>query len=529
MTLQFESMTPSGMFGDTCETPIMDLRRYCPDEVIKNVPRFFGRWEDGTSVPVILEDNWDITTSSDDCEPSAASRELLDCTYLIPDQEQVAIGLGSDVLFRDLMQRFCRAKSLVKFPTLFRADGSFDTGQPLAGEFIYFLLAELRGPFMKHLRYCFWNGTNATRHQFDGVITQLDAGLLSSGDGCDPLNHVELDWATLTGNAGGTSSPAATIDAAHDSITIHGEAYTGMTGLNMVEFMRLWLERLMEVEFANWSLQDIEFELWVPNGQTTCIAELAACMQPCDGCVDPMSDPQIRDRAASFRRDKVIYLYPYDDVPITIRTSRALGTDYLLIPKMIAGRPTIGWVFRDMQYELGIVNGELPFYGSQVGTTTPNALYGPDEIEMDPVQLFESRFARLNVERNQECLNVWLTAEAAVVMFSRDSYLRFTSMNCAGLIPADCEEELAVAASACATVGGESAQLSFTVDLDAQDPQAGDTYAVYFVDGITTLLGTVVSYTAGTNTLVLEFAVDVDDTTGGGCTTAQISRWAQND
>jgi hypothetical protein len=530
MTLQFETMTPAGMFGSVCETPIMDLRAACPDDVIKNVPRFFDRWEDGTSTQVLLEDNWSITASEDACEPSAASREILDCTMLLPDQEQIAIGLGADVQFRDLMRRFCDAKRIVKFPTLFRADGSFDTGQPLSGEFIYFLLGELRGPFMKHLRYSFWSGSSANMHEFDGVLTQLNAGVLSSGGGCEPLNHVSLDWATLTGNPGGVSAPDATIDAANDAITIHGEVYTGMTGLNMVEFLRLWMERLMEYEFANYALQDIEFELWVPNGQTTCIAELAACMQPCDGCVDPLSDPGIRARAASFRRDKIITLYPYDDVPITIRTTRALGDDYLFVPKMVAGRPTIGWVFRDMQRELEIANGVIPFYGSQVGPSEPyEPLYSEDEIEMDPATLFESRFARLNVQRNQECLNVWLTAEAAVLLFARHTWVQFSGMNCAGLVPADCEQSMSVAASACDVVALEEQQLTFTVDLDAQDPQVGDTYAVYFVDGITTLLGTVVSYDAGTDALVLEFAVAVDADTGGGCTTAVLSRWAQND
>lgn len=531
MTLQFQSMTSAGMFGDTCETSIMDLRQLCPDDVLRYIPRYLVRYEDDTNMPILLDDNYEITTSIDDCDPSIAQRELLECTVILPNQRLVAIGF-ENVLYTQLMKRFCKAKSLFKYPTLFRRDGSFDPGQPLSAPFIEFLLAELRGPLMKHLRSEAWNGSQATRHSFDGILTQLTNGPTSAGDGCDLYTPVLLNWATLTGGTPGTPvNPSAVIAAAQDAQTIHGVTFNGLSGLNFVQFLRLWLERLIEFDFAAWEGTEIEFELWVGRGQTSCIAEQAACMQPCDGCVNPMSDPQIRDRAAQFRRDKVIYLYPYDDIRITLRQSPALNNQAIFVPKMVGGRPMVAWTFRDQQEQMAIMNGELPFYGSDPGLPSPNALYPPDEVmDMDPVNLFEQRAFTLNLQKNGNCVDVWINAETSMVLMGFHTWMWFADIDCAGLIPEECVFDMSVAVTVCAAVGGEAQQLDLTVagleSGSAGAVAAGDTYLVNFTDGVTQLLGTVVSYNTGTDVLRLSFDIAVSCTTGGA--PASVTLWSDN-
>ncbi len=56
---------------------------------------------------------------------------------------------------------------------------------------------------------------------------------------------------------------------------------------------------------------------------------------------------------------------------------------------------------------------------------------------------------------------------------------------------------------------------------------AGDTYVVYGLDGVTALIGTVASYTTGTDALVIDFGVAVDCNTGGGMATATVVKLAE--
>lgn len=526
MTLDFTTMTSAGTFGSTCEAPIMDLRPLMPDDVLRGIPRYLGRWEDDVNMRIMLDDNWQITAAIDDCDYATASRELLECTIILPNQELIAVGFDN-VLYTQMMKKFCDAKGLFSYPTLFNRDGSFDTGQALSDLFIEFILAELRGPFMKHLRDVAWNGTQATRHEFQGILTQLTAGQFQAGDRCELYEHVALDWNSLTGGTG-LANPSATISAANDTITIHGTDHTGMTGKNMTEFLVLWFERLFEYELAKWSEEEMEWELWTGRGQTTCIANLAACMQPCDGCVNPMSDPQIRDRAGDFRKNKRIWLYPYDNLTITLKTSPELGNQMILVPKRIGGRPLIAWVFRNQQEQLAILNGELPYYGARGGIVDANMLYPEDEV-MDEVNVFESRAFSVNVQKNGNCINVWLNAEAAIVLMGLNVWVQFTNTDCASLVPASGPEQvLGIAASACTDPGGNN--LTFTVAAleDYGTVTAGDVYAVYFEDGLTQAFGTVVSYNTGTDALILNMGANLACTYGGGADNAVVVKHADN-
>jgi hypothetical protein len=527
MALEFETMTAAGKFGDTCETPIMDLRPLVPDEVLRGLPRFIGRWEDDETMRILLDDNWAIETASDDCDYSVASRETQECSVILPNQRLVAVGFDN-ILYTQFMKKFCDAKGLFSYPTLFRRDGTFDEGAPLADLFIEFVLAELRGPMMKHLRDIAWTGSQATRHSITGILTQLDNGQTPAGDRCELYEHVELDWNTLTGGSG-RANPEATITAGNDSITIHGHAFTGMTGKNLAEFLVLWFERLKEYELAKWADEMMEWELWVGRGQAVCVANLAACMQPCDGCVNPLSDPQIRDRAADFRKNKVIWLYPHDNIEITIKTSPVLDGQMILVPKVIGGRPMIGWVFRSQQEALAIINGELPMYGARSGMVDANPLYPEDEVMDDP-NIFVAEAFSVNIQKNGNCINVWLNTETAIVLMGLHVWMRFQNISCdESLIPATGPTELmGITSSACADPGGNN--LTFTVAAleDTGAVAAGDTISVYFEDGFTQALGIVVSYTPATDALILNMGADLDCTYGGGATNAVIVKHADN-
>jgi hypothetical protein len=199
----------------------------------------------------------------------------------------------------------------------------------------------------------------------------------------------------------------------------------------------------------------------------------------------------------------------------------------MLVPKTIGGRPMIGFVFRDQVEQLGILNGELPYYGARGGLVDANYLYPEDEV-MDEATLFESRAFTVNVQKNGNCLNVWLNTEAAVVLMGLHVWLRFQNVDSVTLTPAVVEQVLGVTASACVDSGGNNLQWTVAALEDYGDVTAGDTYRVYFPDGFTQLTGIVVSYDTGTDALILNMGADLDCTYGGGAANAVIVKHADN-
>jgi len=512
MALEFESLVPAGKWGDDCRWPVIDYSTLKRDAVMRSIPRFMYRYEDNTSQMLVLERNYAVTEAESECDPSLASAEILDCEVLIPNQKLISIGFG-DTPYTQFMQRFCRARDFVRFPTIFMGDGSIDMGQPIAGEFLRYVLGELSGVLMFRLREIFWNGDSANTHEFDGVLTQLAAGPISTGGGCELYNHVALDWATLTGGSGPTSV-YATIDVAQDSILIHGKAYTGNAGKSLVFLLRDWMVAVMEEWLEAWNELPMEFDLWVPKGMKPVLAEAIACMQPCNGCPNPMEDPLIRDRAASFVTTGKVWFYPYSDWAVTIRETRYLNADskIILMPKMIGNRPTIGWVFRDQQREQDILNGLLPFYGREIGGINDGPpLYDMTEISPISPDMFEERAFSIDVQKNGNCLSAFINTQASVLLYAVHTWLVIDNVSNSALYPVELQESMSKLVTATIAVGGQTAQLDLTV-ADMETLPGGislaDTVAVYFSDGVTQLIGTVVSYDAGTNILRLSFTVD---------------------
>ena len=492
MTLEFTTMTSAGRFGDACEFPILDLRPIVPDDVLKSIPRFMYRWENGTTQTLIIDDNFSFTDAADDCDFTVASRETLECLTNVPNQKKILVG-ESNVDFEQFMKRFCKAKSLVQFPTVFNGDGSINRGDPFAGPFLRYIIAELRGAYMQKLISASWTGDQDNRHELDGILTQL------ADTECDWYAPTVVDWNTWVAGAGAASSPSATIDATQDTQIIRGQAFSGLTGLNLVEFIRLYMERLMDHDLARWSEETVEFDWWVPRGSVSCIADDAACLQPCSGCVDPLSDPNIRERASEFRRTKRIWLYPWDNIIINLRTSPNLDNRMLFMPKTIGGRPTIGWVFRDQQEELNIINGELPFYGSQVGLPSGDTFPGDGPITPGE---FEQRAFRVDVQKNGDCLDFWMKSTSAILLQSKHLYVDIQNVSCTNLVP-QIATALSYTPDSCVTTDDHT--LTFVVsELDGATEYVtpGDTWAIYWEDGTMAFVA-VSSWDDGTDTLVL--------------------------
>lgn len=514
MTLEFSTLTASaGRFSDGCETAVLDLRPVIRDNVLKNIPRYIWRWEDGHTTEILLEDNYELVDAVDACDFTEASREILSCTVPIPNQKEVLIG-QSDVNFDQLMKKFCKAKSLVQYPTLFNADGTFNTGDPFAGMFADYLFAELKGPFAQRLRESAWTGDQDNLHWFEGILNQLGPSGTNwdtEDQRCERYQATVWDWATITAAAGATAAPGDVVDATSDAFIIQGETFDGLTGNNLVEMLVLWLERLREYDLTRWADEAIELELWLPNGAVKCIADLAACMQPCDGCVNPLSDPDIRARATQFRKDKEIWLYPYDELPIKLRTTPSLVDRMIFLPKYIGGNPTIAWVFRDQNMEQLIAEGKMPFYGMQNGQPDDIAPYNGEvgQGALAPGE-FEDAAISFHIQRDHNCVDFWLKAATAVVVQAKNMWLDIQNVSCATLTPQTIDQSMSLAIDSCVETDTDTLALTGTA-LDGLTTfvDVGDTWMVYWDNG-SSLIGTVTIYDDGTDTLTLQFALDVD-------------------
>jgi hypothetical protein len=514
MPLEFDTMTPAGVFGGTCDLGILNLRRACRDEVVANLPRFLGRYPDGSTADVLLSTGFTRTTSEEDCTPSTISGQSVMCNYAIPNQELLSYGGGQNRLMRDLVEKFCAARNLHTAPTLFSSSGQFDTGNPLASYFIDYLLSELKLGYMGVLIDIFWNGDGTVRHQHEGFLPQIDNDVA-----CEPYNPVRINWATLTGVVG-NSSPKSEIDNAHDSITIHGQTFSGMEGLDFAEFLKLYVQRLLEGPLNGYAESEIELKLFMGQNTADTFLELAACLQPCDGCVNPLSDPLIRDRAEEFINNKRFWLYPRRNVVITVEVSPHLNGRMILMPTRIAGKPMAGWVFRSQPEQKRIIEGSLPLYGTGEGAIPSTELY-PDLLNpLSEADNFEAQAIAVRTQFDQDCLSWWLTADAGLVLFGRDMILSVTNISGQGLVQL-CNPGGGVyfpigVAEDC-TDGPGVNELTFTVTAEQQAMMTeGQVYFVEFTDG--TVVGAPVSFTDAT-TIYFTFpaAVTVADcTTFGG-------------
>ena len=148
---------------------------------------------------------------------------------------------------------------------------------------------------------------------------------------------------------------------------------------------------------------------------------------------------------------------------------------------------------------------------------------------MDEVQLFETRAFTVNVQKNGNCINVWLNAEAAMVLQGLNVWLRFQNADSDSLIPpVGPVQDLGIAATVCNDPGGNNMELTVANLEQYGTVSVGDVYAVYGEDGWTQFFGIVTDYNTGTDVLTLNLGADLDCTYGGGLANAIVVKHADN-
>lgn len=521
MTLEFQGNVADlvGKFGLECKFPLLNLAPLCTDDVVKNLVTAVARWEDDTPQPMIIDYNSqvDVLTPEDECEPATLTSEIATCTVILPNQELVSLQKPRE-LYTAALNKFCRANGIRDGVSPFNADGTLKPENPLSERFLIYQMAELRRGLMQYLINIIWNGNSANPFEVDGILTQLRNGWATGNQdgGCDMFRANIIDWAEVTAAAGDTAPPEATIDAAFDTIVLNGHSFSGLEGLNLVEFLVLYMEAMDGYWFRSHGGVD-QWAMFLPMGETNCIAELAACMQPCSTCpTNLLADPMIRERFADFRRSKTIELYPHNN-PIPLMESPALKTaspegfqTYIFAPWIIGGDVTMPLVFRDQDEEASILSGELPWYGTDLGLPDgDNDLVPTDDVDL--ATDIETRAFSMHLQRVKNCIEVWINTQFAIPVFAQHGFLVIDNVDCATLTPV-CNDELSAALADCVDSGPN--ELTFTVA--GLTVVATDVVRVTFTDG-SVLHATVTSYVDPT--LVLDFGLAIDCAYGEGALT----------
>lgn len=512
MSLFFEQAetTIVGTFGEICRMPILNIAPMCDDAFLRALPVAYARYETDTRTQFIIDYNYDLTAPAEACDGMTADHEIQDCELYLPNQTFSAIE-GESRRYDEDMVRFCRPRKITGGVSIFDANGRLKDGLPLAETFLAYRVAEMKQIVMRFLKTRYMTGVSSTSMEPNGILTQLTNGWDGPGAGnCASYRAFVYDWAAATTGAA-LANPDATITAANDTITMYGQVFTGFTGFNFVELLRKMLLRIRDYTLAGHRIDSMF--LATGRGQSECILEAAACLQPCNGCT-PLSDPGQRDRLAEFLRTRVFYLYPYVDVPIYVYESPSLGNNVIFGPWQVDGEYTIQVVFRAQAENLMDINEVSPNDGwwrtGLPGTDAATDLLLPD---ISPAE-FEARTFMYIVDRDKLCIQPIISFEWSVPVFAQHAMVLFQNVDCTTLVPPACEETPSVAVSSCANGAGGD-RLDMTM---ASDPTCGitadDRVRVDFTDG-TVLFGVVISYNAGSNVLVVEFAAAIVCTTYG--------------
>lgn len=436
------------LFRD-CAFPITDARKYCPpDDVLQNFPVFIGSWEDDILAPAInsqvITIDASALTEEDPCETAVVTTDLDSCALVAPNQKKIKLRTGT-LDWTKLIAKFCKQRNLSKaqLGTIILPNGQFDLGNPYTPNFARFAMAAVAQALMKVVSESLLTGDFANRFQVDGLYTQLAGGWSNpaSGTACPAAINLRqtINWSTLTGGNGSTpASPDAVTTA--QNVTIWGVSRAVPAGLNLAEFLEeLWFPAV-ETNYTEVAGGVSMWEAHVPNGAASCFLKTAACMQPCQ--LNGEFDQELRERYRQMRNTKIAELYP-SGRSFPIMESSGVAANHMWIgPREIAGRPTYGAFFVDLNQYFNQLGGLANQYGKAYGLPEEEPLLAnlSDTIDIP----FESQAIQQDVKKvSVDCVEFALMAIYGVLAVSRHLWLDISFIACPSFVAA-CADDIII-------------------------------------------------------------------------------------
>ena len=352
-TLDGVDIRSAAVLARDCAFPITDLMKHVPqDEVFKNMPVFFGGWEDGTVAPAFrtIAYTVDSTLSAgDDCLSPIVKSTVTSCELSVPDMQEISFSTPV-IKLRSLMLKFCRQRNIAPKTLIpFGADGNINDGSRLSLDFEKFALQNLYDVLSEQFLKSALVGDAANTNEFDGFYTQLLNGWVGHGSAPCPvtLNKQQIiDWGALCGKSAGVAAYPDDVVAASKTVTLWGVSYPVPAGINLAQFLNdLWIDKV-NMEYADRFGGVTMWEAHVRWGEARTFLNTAACMRPCDGRDD---DPEMRARLAEFRRTNIARLYP-SGVSFPMLQSRHVAANTMHFgPRTIGDQPTYGMFIDDVE------------------------------------------------------------------------------------------------------------------------------------------------------------------------------------
>lgn len=496
--LEEDGLIYSGFLTRDCDFPVLNIQRLFDDQWARNLPTFFGRWRDGTiqraitSVKPVLT----IPGSLAKCDYATIRTDLNGCRWLVPDMESIRFKAEEPMTWDEAIDDFCNSRMMgyrgdeVRASLLGPSGLNFSGSPEIAGPFARFVMAGQAQGLKDHLQSIAMNGVNGNVLEIDGFLTQLTSGWAAAdlySERCEDYNlAVQLNWATLTGGTPGTPvGPDATIDAAHDIITMWGVAIAGFEGLNYAEFCLRFLE-IVRDEWAAPFGGVTQWEWILPQGEKRCLRELLACIQPCDGS-GVLNDMDLRDRFAEYYRSDLVQIYP-DDTPIMMSQTRQLTDTAIFGPRMIGGDYTYGWTFRNMDTAVRQMNTWLRGHGYTTGQEMSHPLV---QHNLDNLRANFETLAflwKLVEDADGRCFTPTIEAWPGMLVYGRHMFLVMSDIVCepASSLPGSAQDPVigpvSLTVNDCTDetpVGSEVTRLTLALDAaPATTPTAGDAVIV---------------------------------------------------
>lgn len=437
VTIQGQGLETAGFLARDCAFPVTRfVQRSGGDEVLRNMPVYFGYWEDDSFVPVILDNTININTAGvvTACDTSIVTGTISEGGLIAPNQTK--IKLKTETLVVDKLKKaFCKQRNISTrdLGAILNADGTFDMGNPYVIDFGRYALAQVNKALAEVLSQQVLNGDASDAHfGIDGLYTQLENGWQQDTVGIpNDLNHaIILNWQTLTGD--NPATPDSVTTAGH-TINLWGDTFTIPTGINLITLFDEYLVPAVEVGWTDDNGGVDVYEMHVPKGAKRCYQNASACMQPC-GNTNGIWDTDLRDRFAAMRRTDVVEFYPSGrQVPMWESDKIAPNTMWFG-PRSVGGSPTYGMIFRDMDTlfnELAYPLNET--YGKGSGAFPANEPLIVTVIDQLP---FEARAIHWDVEKvSMDCVEAGLMTIVGVLATMRHLWIKIENVACNSFVP----------------------------------------------------------------------------------------------
>lgn len=427
-----DSLVEAGLLGRDCAMPITRIeKRLMQDEVLRNMPVFFGYWENGTVVPMILGQAIDIDTTvieDEDCDVAVVDADLTEGELVAPNMR--LITLATKVLKIDeLIPAFCKQRRIARreLGLILNSDGTIDDGNEYAVDFARFALATVSNAMSQLLAQRIMRGDESETYGFDGLYTQLTNGW-EQGSPTVPtyLNQaVTIDWGDLTDSAGATTPDDLTADG--KTLSLWGTTVDVPEGINLAQLIEDYLIPAVE---ANWTDAEGGIDTWefhVPSGTKRCMINTAACIKPCEG-MSIYFDSDMRERFTNLRARDIVRLFPSGrEIPM-LESPQIEENVMWLGPRSIGGAPTYGVSFQNMNELFNAVGVLGDTYGQG------NGLFDADEPLLEDTRMglpFEANAVQQDVRKvSINCVQASLMVKVGVLAVARHMFFRIENVTC---------------------------------------------------------------------------------------------------